>query len=59
MSMQLSRPTSLFRQWPLSLMLSLAFAQLGFAVVFKWNAVTGGSDGLAGLPRLGLPARIA
>ena len=37
-------------------MLSLAFAQLGFAVVFKWNAVTGGSDGLAGLPRLGLPA---
>ena len=37
-------------------MLSLAFAQLGFAVVFKWNGVTGGSDGLAGLPRPGLPA---
>ena len=36
-------------------MLSLAFAQLGYAVVFKWNAVTGGSDGLAGIPRAGLP----
>jgi branched-chain amino acid transport system permease protein len=34
-------------------MLSLAFAQLGYAVVFKWNAVTGGSDGLPGLPRTG------
>lgn len=34
-------------------MLSLAFAQLGYAVVFKWNAVTGGSDGLPGLPRSG------
>ena len=36
-------------------MLSLAFAQLGYAVVFKWNAVTGGSDGLPGLPRIGGP----
>ena len=36
-------------------MLSLAFAQLGYAVVFKWNAVTGGSDGLPGLPRMGGP----
>lgn len=35
-------------------MLSLAFAQLGYAVVFKWNAVTGGSDGLPGIPRAGL-----
>lgn len=35
-------------------MLSLAFAQLGYAVVFKWNAVTGGSDGLPGVPRAGL-----
>ena len=34
-------------------MLSLAFAQLGYAVVFKWNAVTGGSDGLPGVPRTG------
>ncbi len=32
-------------------MLSLAFAQLGYAVVFKWNSVTGGSDGLPGLVR--------
>ena len=32
-------------------MLSLAFAQLGYAVVFKWNSVTGGSDGLPGLPQ--------
>lgn len=37
-------------------MLSLAFAQLGYAVVFKWNAVTGGSDGLPGVPRAGLGA---
>jgi len=35
-------------------MLSLAFAQLGYAVVFKWNSVTGGSDGLPGIPRVGL-----
>jgi branched-chain amino acid transport system permease protein len=35
-------------------MLSLAFAQLGYAVIFKWNAVTGGSDGLPGIPRAGL-----
>lgn len=36
-------------------MLSLAFAQLGYAVVFKWNALTGGSDGLPGVPRVGGP----
>jgi branched-chain amino acid transport system permease protein len=36
-------------------MLSLAFAQLGYAVVFKWSAVTGGSDGLPGVPRGGGP----
>jgi branched-chain amino acid transport system permease protein len=36
-------------------MLSLAFAQLGYVVVFKWNAVTGGSDGLPGVPRMGGP----
>ncbi|MDB5380178.1 MAG: amino acid/amide transporter rane protein 2, family [Rubritepida sp.] len=40
-------------------MLSLAFAQLGYAVVVKWNAVTGGSDGLAGIPRAGLPDVLA
>jgi branched-chain amino acid transport system permease protein len=32
-------------------MLTLAFAQLLYAIGFKWTAVTGGSDGLAGIPR--------
>jgi branched-chain amino acid transport system permease protein len=32
-------------------MLTLAFAQLLYAVAFKWTSVTGGSDGLAGIPR--------
>jgi len=32
-------------------MLSLAFAQLLYAVAFKWASVTGASDGLAGIPR--------
>jgi branched-chain amino acid transport system permease protein len=32
-------------------MLTLAFAQLLYAVAFKWIAVTGASDGLAGIPR--------
>jgi branched-chain amino acid transport system permease protein len=32
-------------------MLTLAFAQLGYAIVFKWTGVTGGSDGLSGLLR--------
>src|ERR1700756_4993809 len=32
-------------------MLTLAFAQLLFAVAYKWTSVTGGSDGLAGIPR--------
>lgn len=32
-------------------MLTLAFAQLGYAIVFKWNTVTGGSDGLTGFVR--------
>jgi branched-chain amino acid transport system permease protein len=32
-------------------MLTLAFAQLLYAIAYKWNAVTGGSDGLAGIPR--------
>lgn len=34
-------------------MLTLAFAQLGYAIVFKWNTVTGGSDGLTGFTRDG------
>jgi branched-chain amino acid transport system permease protein len=32
-------------------MLTLAFAQLLYAVAFKWTAVTGASDGLAGIPK--------
>lgn len=36
-------------------MLTLAFAQLGYAIVFKWDAVTGGSDGLTGFTRVGGP----
>ena len=32
-------------------MLTLAFAQLLYAVAFQWQEVTGGSDGLAGIPR--------
>jgi branched-chain amino acid transport system permease protein len=32
-------------------MLTLAIAQLLYAVAFKWTTVTGASDGLAGIPR--------
>ena len=32
-------------------MLTLAFGQLGYAVSIKWVSVTGGSDGLSGIPR--------
>jgi len=32
-------------------MLTLAFAQLGYAIVFKWTSLTGGSDGLSGFVR--------
>src|SRR5580692_2776331 len=32
-------------------MLTLAYAQLLFAIAFKWTSVTGASDGLAGIPR--------
>jgi branched-chain amino acid transport system permease protein len=32
-------------------MLTLALAQLLYAVAFKWTAATGASDGLAGIPR--------
>jgi branched-chain amino acid transport system permease protein len=32
-------------------MLTLAFAQLLYAFAFKWTSITGGSDGLAGIPR--------
>ena len=33
------------------LMLTLAFAQIVFAIAFQWTAVTGGSNGLAGVGR--------
>ncbi|MGH7279344.1 MAG: branched-chain amino acid ABC transporter permease [Candidatus Rokuibacteriota bacterium] len=36
-------------------MLTLAFAQLLYAVAYKWQSVTGGSDGLAGVPRTAGP----
>src|SRR3989441_12912112 len=32
-------------------MLTLAFAQLGYAMLFRFRDVTGGSDGIAGIPR--------
>jgi branched-chain amino acid transport system permease protein len=32
-------------------MLTLAFAQLGYAMLFRFKEVTGGSDGLQGIPR--------
>ena len=33
------------------LMLTLAFTQMAFAVAFKWTWLTGGANGLAGIPR--------
>lgn len=36
-------------------MLTLAFAQLGFAIAFKWDSITGGSDGIAGFTRVAGP----
>jgi branched-chain amino acid transport system permease protein len=36
-------------------MLTLAFAQLLYAIAFKWTPVTGASDGLAGIPRTAGP----
>jgi branched-chain amino acid transport system permease protein len=40
-------------------MLTLAFAQLLYAVAYKWQSVTGGSDGLAGVARNPGPFGIA
>jgi branched-chain amino acid transport system permease protein len=31
-------------------MLTLAFAQLGFFIALQWNTVTGGDDGMSGIP---------
>lgn len=35
-------------------MLTLAFAQMIYTIAFKWYSVTGGSDGMAGIPRTNL-----
>src|SRR2546423_4866114 len=42
-------------------MLTLAFGMLVYAVVWKWTDVTGGDDGLIGVPRgrIGLPGPLA
>ena len=40
-------------------MLTLAFAQVGWAVVFRWSAVTGGDQGMTGIPYPGLDALLA
>ncbi len=37
------------------LMLTLAFAQMAFAVAHQWAAITGGTNGLSGIPRPALP----
>lgn len=39
------------------LMITLAFGQMVFALAWRWRSVTGGDDGLSGIPRpdLGLP----
>jgi branched-chain amino acid transport system permease protein len=33
------------------LMITLAFAQMLFSIAIRWSSITGGSDGLAGVPR--------
>ncbi len=35
-------------------MLTLAFAQLLYTLAYKWRALTGGSDGIAGVPKTAL-----
>jgi branched-chain amino acid transport system permease protein len=40
-------------------MLTLAFAQLFYAIAFRWASVTGASDGLAGIPRRAGPFGLA
>jgi branched-chain amino acid transport system permease protein len=35
-------------------MITLAFGQLVFAVLWRWRGVTGGSDGIGSIPRTGL-----
>lgn len=42
---------------PYFLMITLAFGQMVFALAWRWRSVTGGDDGLSGIPRpeIGLP----
>ena len=40
-------------------MLTLAFAQIVWAICFKWNAVTGGEQGLSNVPTLDLGSMAA
>ena len=40
-------------------MLTLAFAQVGWAVVFRWSAVTGGDQGTTGIPYPDMDALLA
>lgn len=37
------------------LMLTLAFSQMLYAAAYKWDALTRGADGMAGVPRPGVP----
>jgi branched-chain amino acid transport system permease protein len=41
-------------------MLTLAFGMMVYSVIWKWRAVTGGDDGLGGIPRapLGIPGLV-
>lgn len=32
-------------------MLTLAFSMLVYSIIYKWNSLTGGADGLSGIPR--------
>src|SRR4029077_1817235 len=40
-------------------MLTLAFAQLGYAMLYRFKDITGGSDGIGGIPRPPRPLRPA
>ena len=32
-------------------MLTMAFSMLFYSILYKWNSLTGGADGLSGIPR--------
>jgi len=40
-------------------LLTLAFSQIAFEIAFKWTAVTGGENGLQGVPRTSFPNDLA